>query len=259
MGGVLDGSGVNERYAVRFVMDCQQGVIVFGLVKDRVCGLCRAPGNFVEVVVFGKSEQRVEFGVVVMVDEFVGVSKEFEFLDGLLGLVLEKLGVSHADVGENADVRTDDVRKMLHLVRFGNAGLEDGEVVMLGDTPYGQGHADLGVVAVRALDDGEVIVEQYGEPFLDDGFAVGAGDADDGEVEMLAVVLGEGLQGGERVVHNQEVGAGVKIGASGVGHHEVAYAVLQELGDEPVSVVLGSLEGEEERLVGYAHLAAVVA
>lgn len=234
-------------------------MIVGGLVVDGVGSLCGAPGYFVEVVVFGQGEQGVEFGVVVMEDKGVGVGEELELFDGFLGLVLEELGMGHADVGEDAEGGMDDVGEVLHLVGFGDAGLEDGEVVMVGHVPYGEGHADLGVVAVGAFDDGEVVVQQGGEPFFHDGFAIGAGDADDGVVEKRTVVLGEGVQGGKGTLHQKEVAAGIFCYAVGAGDHEVADAFLLELGDVPVPVVLCGFEGKEEGLLGLVHFAAVVA
>lgn len=259
MGGILDRSGVQERDAVGELVDSEKSMIVFGGVGNRVDRLRTAPGYFLQVVVFGKGEEGVEFGVVVVEDQFGGVFKEFEFLDGLLRLVLEKLGVGHADIGQDADGGSDDVGEGLHLVGFGDAGFEDGQVMVLRHAPDREGHADLGVVAVGTSHDEEVVVEHSVEPLFDNGFAIRAGDADDGVVELGAVVLGEGLQGGEGIAHNEEISLRVEVGGGGVGDHKVVYAGAGQFRDVAMAVVLASLEGEEESLVGFVHLATVVA
>lgn len=259
MGGILDRCGVQERNAVGELVDSEKSMIVFGGVGNRIGGLRTTPGYFLQVVVFGKGEEGVEFGVVVVEDQFGGMLKEFEFLDGLLRLVLEKLGVGHADIGQDADGGSDDVGEGLHLVGFGDAGFEDGQVMVFRHAPDREGHADLGVVAVGTSHDEEVVVEHSVEPFFDNGFAIRAGDADDGVVELGAVVLGEGLQGGESVVHNEEIALRVEVGGGGVGDHKVVHAVAGQFGDVSVAVVLAGLEGEEEGLVGFADFPAVEA
>ena len=117
----------------------------------------------------------------------------------------------------------------------------------------------MGIVAVGAFDDGEIIIQQSGEPFLYDGFAVGSCDADDRVVETLAMVFCECLQGIEGVVHNKEVGPAVQVGVGRVGYHKISHAALQKFRDEPVSVILCGFEGEKEGFLGLANLATVVA
>lgn len=259
MGGILDRSGIQERNAVGELVDSEKSMIVFGGVGNRVDRLRTAPGYFLQVVVFGKGEEGVEFGVVVVEDQFGGVFKEFELLDGLLRLVLEKLGVGHADIGQDADGGSDDVGEGLHLIGFGDAGFEDGQVMVFRHAPDRKGHADLGVVAVGTSYDEEVVVEHSVKPLFDDGFAIGTRDADDGVVELGAVVLGEGLQGGESVIHNEEIALRVEVGGGGVGDHKVVHASAGQFGDVVVPVVLSGLEGKEEGLVGFADFSAVVA
>lgn len=259
MGGILDRSGIQERNAVGELVDSEKSMIVFGGVGNRVDRLRTAPGYFLQVVVFGKGEEGVEFGVVVVENQFGGVFKEFQFLNGLLCLVSEELGVGHADIGQDADGGLDDVGEGLHLIGFGDASLEDGQVVMLGHAPYGKRHANLGVVAVGTSHDEEVVVEHSVEPFFDDSFAVGTGDADDRVVELGTVVFGEGLEGSEGVAYDEEIAFRVKVGGGEVGYHEVVHASAGQFGDVAMAVVLVGLEGEEESLVGFAHLPAVEA
>ena len=83
------------------------------------------------MIVLWQGEQGVEFGVVIVINKLVSVCEEFELFDGLLGLVLEKLGVCHANVSEDAEGGLDDVGKVLHFIGFGNACLENGKVVLV--------------------------------------------------------------------------------------------------------------------------------
>ena len=123
-----------------------------------------------------------------MENQFGGMFEEFQFFDGLLCLISEKLGVGHADIGQDTDGGSDDVGEGLHLIGFGDAGFEDGQVMVFRHAPDREGHADLGVVAVGTSHDEEVVVEHGVKPFFDNGFAIRAGDADDGVVELGAVV-----------------------------------------------------------------------
>ena len=67
------------------------------------------------------------------------------------------------------------------------------------------------------------------------------------------------MQGGECVIHNEEIALRVEVGGGGVGDHKVVHAVAGQFGDVSVAVVLACIEGEEEGLVGFADFPAVVA
>lgn len=176
-----------------------------------------------------------------------------------MGLVLEKLGVGHADVRKDSNGGADDVGEGLHLVRFGYSGFENGQVVLLRHLPYGERNANLGIVAVGTSHNIEIVAKQRVEPLFDDGFAIGAGDADDGVVELRAVAQGEGVEGGEGVGYNEEITVGVKVDRSGVGDHKVVHARLGEGRDEAVAVVLRGSEGEEQGMLRLPDFPAVEA
>ena len=116
--------------------------------------------------------------------------KQVQFLSSLLHAVDEVLVVGLPDVGEHTDSRADDVLKAHHLVGFGDTSLEDTQGVGLVHLPHGERHAYLGIVALGATHDVVVGAKHLVEPFFDDGLAVTARDADDGNVELLAMVRG---------------------------------------------------------------------
>ncbi len=67
------------------------------------------------------------------------------------------------------------------------------------------------------------------------------------------------LQGGNAVAYQEEVApVGGLLQRGGIGDHEVAHALLDERGDVLVAVVLGGVDGEEERALGPQQAAAVV-
>ena len=88
--------------------------------------------------------------------------------------------------------------------------------------------------------------EELDNPVFDDGFAVAAGDADDGDGELRTAVGGQALQGGDHVVDHPVVGIGMTQFAS-LGHHEVAHATRIQVVDilAAAGVALGR-DGEKE-------------
>ena len=156
----------------------------------------------------------VDVLVVGAVDEDVAVGEELEFLCDLLATGEEVLVVCLADIGKDADGGVDDVAEGGHLAGLGDASLEDGEIVLGSHLPDGEGDADLGVVALGAGDDATVRCEKLDEPVFDDSLAVAAGDADDGNVELAAMVGGKLLEGGDNVIDLPEVDVVVGDGAS---------------------------------------------
>ena len=136
------------------------------------------------------------------------------------------------------------------------ASNEDGKVVIGAHLPNRQRHAHLRVIALGTTHDAVVGTKDLVEPFLDDGLAVTARDADDRDVELTAVVSRKGLKGLQCVADDDENGAGV-VGLRLVTHHKGAHALVVKIGDVSMSVVAGALQGEEQRLGGIHQMAAV--
>ena len=204
-------------------------------------------------------------GIVVgAVDHRLGVVHQFEFLHTLLLHRAEVLLMGGAEAGEHADGGLDDVAQGVHLARLGDARLEDTDLRLLIEQPDGEGHADLRVVTAGRADDLLRGQQQLIEPLLDHRLAVGAGDADHGHVELVAMTLSQPLQGGQRRGHHQEVGilhprefiAAVGLQALGLDH-VVAHASPIEVDDVAMAVVAGGREGEEQRLLRETKRAAV--
>jgi len=197
-------------------------------------------------------EGGVDVFVVGAVDEGLAVGEELEFFGYFLLARDEVLVVGLADVGEDAYGGVDDAAEVFHLGGLGDAGFEDGEFVGGVDLPHGEWDADLGVVAAGAGDDAAVGGEELDDPVFDDGFAVGAGDAYDGDGELGAVVGGELLEGLDGVGDGPEVGVGAEGELGGVdglgvgGDDEVADAALVEVEDVAAAGVALGGDGDKE-------------
>ena len=98
--------------------------------------------------------------------------------------------------------------------------------------------------------------EHLVEPFLDDGFAVAACDADDGDVELLAMVCRKGLQGLQGVGYHDE-GCFGKCLVGEVFHYEGAQSFVVQFLDVFMAVVTRTFQGKKQSLSGVHQMAAV--
>ena len=144
-----------------------------------------------------------------------------------------------AKIGQHGNGWLDDVAQGQHLTGLADTCLEDAHLGIIVHEPHREGHTDLRVIAAWTAGDIELGREQLVEPFLDHGLAVAARDADDRDVELVAVALSEALQGFERVDDFQEVGIGIVDSITGrhVGDHKVADTTAVELRDVVMSIV----------------------
>ena len=196
--------------------------------------------------------------VVAVVDDAVAGFQQDELLEAFLLDGLEPLLVSLADVGDESQRGFDNLLEVYHLVGLGDTGLEDSHLGLGPDLPYREGYADLRVVAAGRAHGVVVGLEQLVEPLLDGGLAVTARDADDRDLEAAAVCGSQLLQGGERVLDDDEVGpVHLLFAGNGVLDHKVAHSFAIEVLDVAVAVVALGHEGKEERLLGEGERPAV--
>ena len=229
-----------------------------------------APGNL------AGGEHRLGYAirdkfVVAIVDYHVAVLEEGELLHALLLQREEILLVSPSDGGEYADGGLDDALQGTHLTRFGDTGLEKGQLVVLLHLPDGEGDANLRVVTAGRAHDAPVGAEQLVEPLLDDSLTVAAGDAHHGDVELLAMTLGQLLERLERTRHQQVVGIGPHHGlpmSAGInlrkvgdetlfGKNKIPYTTPIEFGHVLGAIVAACGQRKEERLFRKAQRTAV--
>ena len=197
---VLDGSIVDERQRklvvhVQIAVGYQRAVVLLLHLRDeeRPFGVLTAPRYL------ARGKQRLghavadEF-VVAVVDQHVAVLEERQLLHALLLQRIEVLLMGASDVGQDADGRLDDGFQRPHFARFGDARLEDGQLVVRPHLPDGQRYTDLRIVAARRAHDATVVAQQLVEPFLHHRLAVTARDAHHGDAELRPVQLRQLLQ-----------------------------------------------------------------
>ena len=125
--------------------------------------------------------------------------------------------------------------------------LYDGNLCVDGDGKEREGHAEV-VVKIAGGGVGAVAFGQDGvDKLLGGGFAVGAGDAYEGNGELAAVVCGQLLQGGEHVWHHD---ATVVDFVLRVADDAQCGTLFQSLGREGVAVEGLTLEGKEKTARG---------
>ena len=144
--------------------------------------------------------------LIVAVDEDGQVAADQEVVQLALGLAdafegAKALQMGTSYVGDEAAGGLGGLHKRLDVARVGGPHLHDGNVVLLVQPEQGLGHAD--VVIEISLGGHHVVLgaEHGGNEFLGGRLAVGASDADNGNVELAAVLTGQVLEGLEGVRH----------------------------------------------------------
>ena len=93
-----------------------------------------------------------------------------------------------ANVGDQSAGRLSCLGEGLDISRMAGTHLDDGYLVLLRETEKGLGHSHI-VVEVALCVEHVVLLRQYGgNELLRGGLAVGACDADDGNVELTAML-----------------------------------------------------------------------
>ena len=185
--------------------------IVFAIIcfhrfdEEGGVGVGTGPGNLLTMVVHA-TDATAHDVVVGTVDHRLGVVHQFEFLHALLFHRTEVLLMGSPQTGEYTDGGRDDVAQGRHLTGLTDACLEDAHLGLFVQQPYGEGNAYLGVVAAGRAHNLLRGQEQLVEPLLDHRLTVGTRDADDGDVELIAMTLCQTLESGHGRRDYQEIG-----------------------------------------------------
>ena len=156
-----------------------------------------------------------------------------------------EMGAAH--VGDKAEVGVGDATEVGNLARMTGPHLDDGNLCVGGDGEEREGHTEV-VVKIAGGGVGAVAFGQDGvDKLLGGGLAVGAGDAEEGDGELAAVVSGQLLQGGEHVWHHD---ASVVDFVLRVADNAKSGTLFESLGREGIAVEGLALEGEEEAAGG---------
>ena len=124
-----------------------------------------------------------------MVDNLTRRAGQHQLLARLLLQIDKMLLVGIAQRGEDHHIGTNDALQALHLTHLRDTGLEDGQLLVALQHQDREGHAKLRVVALRRAVETHRGGQLLGNPLLDDGLAVRAGDADNLAIEDFNFIL----------------------------------------------------------------------
>lgn len=205
---------------------------------DRV----RVEGCFV-IIADGRGEHWI---LVIHVDQAVILLEEaIEFCFGIDNTLerTETLQVSLADISYEALVRESDIAEFADIAWVGSAHFDNGERVFFGKAEEGERHADL--VIEIALSAEHVISEREGDidKFLGGGFAVSACDSEERDIELLAVVASQLLEGLKDIIdQNQSIVIAEVIAVN----DSVLAAAVKGTDSKIVAVEIGTSESEKD-------------
>ena len=159
----------------------------------------------------------------------------------------ETFQVGSSDVGDDAVVGFRDRAEQGDLPARARTHLHDAELHVAGHRQQGQRYADVVVQVAPGGIDFVLLGQHAADQLLRGGFAVAARDGEDRQPQLPAVFPGEGLQGLQCVVHDDQtvclVGAGVR--ERGIVHDGVCRPLFEGVGCEAVAVERRPPEREE--------------
>ena len=152
------------------------------------------------------------------------------------------------EMNEDADFGPDDAGEGRHFSWMGDPSLHEMEVGLVVEGPQGKGHPDLAVPASRAAGDSPILTGECVGPFLDCGFPVGAGDADDFARSGKAGEGAELLEGEQGVGNAEHDGTGQGAGPI-ASDDEGLDPFCADGGEVVVAVMARAPEGDEHGVV----------
>ena len=128
--------------------------------------------------------------IVAIVDDNLGIVEKLQLLHAFSFATGEILLVSVSDVSKHGYRGLYDVAQSEHFARFADAGFEYSHLGVSIQEPDAQRNAHLRVIAAWGTCHHEVATQNLVQPFFHHRLSVAAGDADDRNVELVAVPLG---------------------------------------------------------------------
>ena len=109
-----------------------------------------------------------------------------------------------SDVGDETTGGLGSLGECLDVAGMACPHLDDGDVVVGRQAQQRLGYADIVVEVALGVEHVVLLLEHGGDELLRCRFAVGAGDGDDGDIELAAVLTGNVLEGLEAVVDSYQ-------------------------------------------------------
>ena len=162
--------------------------------------------------------------------------------------------MSLSDIGDETIVGTRNLTQLCNVHRMVGTHLDNGHLVFRAYLQQGQRHANLVVEIALGCQDTITLAEHSIEQFLGSGLAIGACDADDWYLQVLAMEGSKILQGGQDIRH-EEISVikaiandimTCRLYDSGIVDDCIGTALGQSVGSKLVSVETLTLEGKED-------------
>ena len=186
--------------------------------------------------------------VIAVVDDFGSAAGENHLLVAFLFQIDEILLMGVADRSEDHRVGADDAFEPLHLAGFRDARFENRQFLVALQHQHRKRHAQLRIVTLRRTVIFHAFGQLLGDPLLDDGLAVRAGDADHRAPELRPVIGRQPLKGFDGVVHLHETALpGARGGFDTPLDEERTHAPALHAGDEIMRIVVRAAHGDEHR------------
>src|SRR5512133_183078 len=103
--------------------------------------------------------------------------------------------MSFSDISKNTIFGLNDRLQLFHFTWLGNAGFNDSQSGIFIKKPKRQRYTDLGIVALWAAGNDELVRKAMIQPFLYNGFAVASGNSKNFAVPLPAMITCHLLQG----------------------------------------------------------------
>lgn len=201
-----------------------------------------------DVVERGQLRSKREQQVVVGIDKDGATTSSEEAVELGLGMDnsfkrAEALEVGLADIGDKAKVGLSDSTQGIDLARMAGSHFDDSHLGIGRDSEDGERDAEM-IVEITSGGMGAILAREDGKgKFLGGSFAVGAGDADKWNRQLLSVVTREVLQSRQDIGDEDTAVVEEKVG---VADDAKSGTVLQSLFDKRMTVDPLALESKEE-------------
>ena len=159
----------------------------------------------------------------------------------------EALQVGTTDVGNESAGGFDGLYERLDVARVAGTHLDDGYLVLLGQAEQCLGHTHVVVEVTLGVEHVVLLAQNGGDEFLGGRLAVGAGDADNWDIELAAVLACQVLKGLQTVLDYDYFWIGWRYILINNG---VGTAFLQRLNRKLVTIERLALQSEKDATLG---------
>ncbi len=255
MQGIFHRGMIGERYlkikALSQVVYPDLGVSSASLKRNHLqvsSSLCR-PRKQLNIGVKGLPfpDIMIQFGMVSAIDQGICIDKQLQLLANFYFPFGEAFIVGRTNIGKNAYLGFNDPLKLFHFTRLRDTSLKNPELMLALYLPYRQRHAHLGVVAARVAHHRHFLRKELKKPFLDNSFAVAAGNTHHRQAEHYTVGRSQSLQCRQGVanLYKGRFFKHLRMVIGQLRHHKATHTPFKQGFDVTVPIVFGGNNGQK--------------